>query len=234
MKITPLKALSDNYIWVFEERNKAIVVDPGVAEPVIDWLQEYHLELAVILLTHAHSDHIDGVSQLIAQYENVIVYGPQEVEEIATKTVQSGDTFNVFGHEVQVFLTAGHTMGHVSYLVDGDTLFCGDALFSAGCGRVFTQDYQAQYESLQRFKQFNDHVKVYAGHEYTLTNLNFALSIEPNNQQIQSYREVIANKVQRGLPTLPSSIGIEREINLFLRAETPDDFKRLRDLRDVF
>jgi len=123
-------------------------------------------------LTHDHEDHIGGVEEILATYSNTPVYGPKETNDLADYVVQDGDSFNLMGQGFEVFKTAGHTEEHISYLM-GDDLFCGDALFSAGCGRVFTGDYQAQYDALQKFKQLNNSVKVYAAHEYTETNLRF-------------------------------------------------------------
>lgn len=233
MNIHPIKALSDNYIWIMEEGKQAVVVDPGEAQGVLDYLEEKQLELTTILLTHKHDDHIGGVKEMIAKYPGTPVYGPEETAHVADHIVQEGDSFSLFGQDVHVFKTAGHTEEHISYLM-GDALFCGDALFSGGCGRVFTKDYQAQYEALQKFKQLDDKVNVYAAHEYTGTNLRFAQSVQPSNAVIAEALEQVQELRAQGKPTLPSTIGKEKDINLFLRADSLDGFIELRQGRDNF
>lgn len=233
MNIKPIKALSDNYIWIIEEGKDAVVVDPGEAKDVIDYLKKQQLDLTTILLTHNHDDHTGGVKEILAHYPNVVVYGPEETKPLADHILQEGDTFELMGQDVQVFKTAGHTLEHISFLM-GNLLFCGDALFSAGCGRVFTGDYQAQYEALQKFNRLEDEVKVYAAHEYTQTNLRFAHSMEPSNDEIAEALNQVQELRAEDVPTLPSTIKREKKINLFLKAETLEEFTTLRKSRDVF
>lgn len=233
MDINLVKAFSDNYIWIIEEGTEAVVVDPGEAEQVMDYLEEKQLQLNSILLTHNHDDHIGGVQKISAKYPDASIYGPKETEDIADHIVVDGDSFNLLGKNVQVLKTGGHTEGHISFLMD-NVLFCGDALFSAGCGRVFTKDYQAQYDALQKFKQLDDEVQVYAAHEYTQTNLRFAHSMQPSNTAISEALNQVNEMRAKGKPTLPTTIGKEKKINLFLQAEKMEDFKELRDARDKF
>lgn len=233
MDINLVKAFSDNYIWIIEEGTEAVVVDPGEAEQVMDYLEEKQLQLNSILLTHNHDDHIGGVQQISAKYPDASIYGPKETEDIADHIVVDGDSFNLLGQNIQVLKTGGHTHGHISYLME-NVLFCGDALFSAGCGRVFTKDYQAQYDALQKFKQLDDEVQVYAAHEYTQTNLRFAHSMQPSNTVISEALDQVNEMRAKGKPTLPTTIGREKKINLFLQAENMEDFKELRNARDEF
>lgn len=233
MNVQPIKALSDNYIWVIKEGIKAVVVDSGEAEGVMHYLEEHQLDLIAILLTHNHDDHIGGVKEILAQYPDIPVYGPRETAPLANIVVQEGESFDLFGQTVQVFQTSGHTEGHISFLM-GTSLFCGDALFSAGCGRVFTGDYQAQYDALQKFRRLDDTVQVYGAHEYTQTNLNFAHSIEPSNKAISEALDHVNQLRAKEVPTLPSTIGREKEINLFVQAETLESFVALRKARDKF
>ncbi|MER2063361.1 MAG: hydroxyacylglutathione hydrolase [Alkalibacterium sp.] len=234
MTIHPINALTDNYIWIIEENSSTVVVDPGEAEDVIQYLESSERHLAGILLTHSHDDHTAGVNKLLARFPDTPVYGPEETEDFTTLTLKDGDTFELAGQQFYVFTTAGHTDGHISFLMNEHFLFCGDALFSGGCGRVFTKDYQAQFAALGKFNELDDNVKVYAGHEYTEKNLSFAQAVEPNSQAVSQALAKVKALRSEGRPTLPSTIGDEKEINVFMRAETLDRFKELRDARDDF
>lgn len=233
MKIHPIRAFSDNYIWVIEKDKEAIVVDPGEGAQVMDYLADAELELRAILLTHNHDDHIGGVLEIYEQYPDIAIFGPDETEPLVNHNVKEGDSFEILGETFEVFKTAGHTEGHISYLM-GDDLFCGDALFSGGCGRVFTGDYEAQFAALQTFNELKDAVNVYAAHEYTVTNLNFALTVQPKNEVIQEALGEMKDRRAKDEPTLPTTIGREKEINLFLQADSVEAFKALRDQRDNF
>lgn len=233
MQVIGLKALKDNYIWLIEEGQQVAIIDPGQTEPVLEFLMSKQLSPSYILLTHKHDDHIGGVAQLVEHYPACQVIGPSEVSRLADRVVKDGDKFDLFGYQVQVYKTAGHTEEHISYLVD-DKLFCGDALFSAGCGRVFTGDYQAQFQALQLFNTLGNQVLVYAGHEYTVTNLGFALEIDPNNRTIAEAYHRATQLRAKGLSTLPSTIGLEKDINLFMGANSVEEFTKLRKERDKF
>ncbi|WP_407390563.1 hydroxyacylglutathione hydrolase [Carnobacterium jeotgali] len=233
MKINPVKAFSDNYIWVIEEGKDAVIVDPGEYKDVLHYLKENQMTLKAIILTHNHEDHIGGVKAISEKFPDTPVYGPEETAFLADHVVKDGDSFDLLGKKFQVFKTAGHTTEHVSFLME-KALFCGDALFSAGCGRVFTGDYQAQFNALQMFKSLDEAVEVYAGHEYTQTNLRFAQSIEPANKNISQVLDQVTNLRAHNLPSLPSTIGKEKNINLFLQANKLQDFIALRNARDNF
>lgn len=233
MHIFPIQAFTDNYIWMIEEQRKVIVVDPGESEKVLAYLTDRAIEEVTILLTHHHEDHVGGVEEIVAKFPKTIVFGPEETKSFNDQTVHSGEIFEIYEKHFEVLKTPGHTKGHISYLM-GNDLFCGDALFSGGCGRVFTGDYHAQYSTLRRFARLSKSVKVYPAHEYTLTNLEFAQSIEPRNSAIKEALEETRKKRENNQPTLPSSIGREMVINLFLRAETEEEFVRVRKLRDNF
>ena len=233
MIIHPIKAFSDNYIWCIQEETEAVVVDPGKAKVVLDYLEEKQLHLTAILLTHKHKDHTGGVRELTARHPESPVYGPQETKGLANSVVEEGDSFNLLGQTFQIYKTGGHTHGHISFLM-GDHLFCGDALFSAGCGRVFTGDYEAQYETLQKFKRLDDDINVYPGHEYTEINLRFAYDMQPDNGKFSKALEEVRELRAKGQPTLPTTLGREKEINLFLQVDTLEDFIELRNARDDF
>lgn len=233
MTIHPIEAFSDNYIWILNENGEAIIVDPGESAGVIDFLDKEGIESVAILLTHNHEDHTAGVEEIMNHFPEGVVYGPKETAYFVDHVVEDGDIFVLFDRKFEVFLTAGHTEGHVSYLNNAN-LFCGDALFSGGCGRVFTGDYEAQFEAMQKFKQLDRDVKVFAAHEYTKTNLRFALSIEPENETISRALDEVVVLREEGQPTLPSTIEKELAINLLLQAETLEDFIALREARDDF
>ncbi|PIC72917.1 hydroxyacylglutathione hydrolase [Sporosarcina sp. P17b] len=233
MNIHPIKAFSDNYIWCIQEETEVVVVDPGKASVVLDYLEENQLRLAAILLTHMHEDHTGGVREILASHPECLVYGPEETKDLVNSVVKEDDSFHLMGQTFQVYESGGHTHGHISFLM-GNHLFCGDALFSAGCGRVFTGDYEAQYETFQKFKHLDDDINVYAGHEYTETNLRFAYEIQPDNKKISNSLDEVQEMRAKDQPTLPSTIGREKEINLFLQAETLEDFIELRNARDNF
>lgn len=229
MFINYIKAFDDNYIWTIEKDDKIIVVDPGEASPVINYLKDKNLDY--ILLTHKHSDHVGGVAELKNKYGSK-VYGPIETKEYNDVNLKYDDEFELLGENFKVILTGGHTKGHISYLM-GDNLFCGDALFLAGCGRVFTKNYKASYDGLRRLKKLDDNTKVYAAHEYSLNNLKFAKSVISNEDLDKEYEEV-KNLRKEDKITLPSTIGIEKKINPFFIAKDLDEFIDFRNKKDNF
>lgn len=229
MFINYIKAFDDNYIWTIEKDDKIIVVDPGEASPVINYLKDKNLDY--ILLTHKHSDHVGGVAELKNKYGSK-VYGPIETKEYNNVNLKDGDEFELLSENFKVILTGGHTKEHISYLM-GDNLFCGDALFLAGCGRVFTKNYKASYDGLRRLKKLDDNTKVYAAHEYSLDNLKFAKSVISNEDLDKEYEEV-KNLRKEDKITLPSTIGIEKKINPFFIAKDLDEFIDFRNKKDNF
>lgn len=232
LNITPIPALSDNYIWLISEENQVVIVDPAQTQPVLDFLTKHQLHPTAIWLTHNHSDHTDGVAGLKAIYPELPVYGSAELQEFADHIVQDGDEFEWRGKTVKIIKSAGHTADHISYLLASEHLFCGDSLFYGGCGRTFTGDYQAQFDTLQRFNALPDYVQIYCGHEYTLSNLKFAEQVLPPSCLLAEHLELSAIKREQGKPTLPSSIGVEKQINPFLRAKTVEEFTTLRQKKD--
>lgn len=234
LNITPIPALSDNYIWAIQKNDNVIIVDPSDAVPVLAFIAKNQLNLTAILLTHNHHDHTDGMPELLSRYPQIPVYGPQEVAQFANHIVQPEEHFTLFDYDVRVIESAGHTAQHVSYLFGNEYLFCGDALFSAGCGRVFTGDYQAQFDALQRFKALPEFVEIFPAHEYTLSNLKFAETVLPPScglLEIQERAEILRSRNQ---PTLPTTLERELQINPFLQAVDLDQFITLRQQKDNF
>ncbi|GEQ48791.1 hydroxyacylglutathione hydrolase [Tetragenococcus koreensis] len=234
MTVTALEALSDNYIWLYQKEQELVVIDPGEAKPVLDYLANHKDEhLSAILLTHNHADHTGGVKEIVAEHPDTAVYGPEECRAYAENIVHDGETIGLLGQDWEIISVPGHTNGHIAYLVD-DKVFCGDALFMAGCGRVFTGDYQAQYETVNKFSQLADDVKVYAAHEYSETNLRFANEVDPSNSAVEEALRKVRQQREKNEPTLPSTIEVEKEVNPFMRANDFDEFVQLRNKRDGF
>ena len=222
MKIIPVPAFEDNYIWLICDGSYAAAVDPGDAEPVLDYLGHHGLRLAAILTTHHHGDHTGGIEALL-RHAAVPVYGPRK-ENIPgiTDPVGTGDTVRLpeLGVEFAVLDVPGHTAGHVAYY-GANSLFCGDTLFTCGCGKLFEGTPAQMHASLQKLAALPDDTQVYCAHEYTLENIRFAKKVEPANRQLLE-REVHDRLTrEQGRPTLPSTIALEKATNPFLRCEHP-------------
>ncbi len=223
LKVTPVPAFSDNYLWIAhpDGSDRALVVDPGDARPVTDALQAGSLALEVILVTHHHPDHVGGVADLVAA-TGARVFGPAgETLPFACQGVRGGESVEItsMGLEFEVIDVPGHTAGHVAYYGHG-VLFCGDTLFSGGCGRLFEGTPAQMLQSLDALAALPDDTRVYCAHEYTLANLRFAMNVEPENPDLQAWQHEAEALRQRDQPTLPTTIGREKRVNPFLRARS--------------
>lgn len=229
-----------NYIFLLEDtRNQQVVViDPTEHQIVLDYCQQQQLSIQHIWITHHHADHTDGIAGLIAQFPNIQVFAPAlEIDKIAQTHIalEHEQHFEFNGLDVNVILTAGHTLGHISYFIDAlDVVFCGDTLFVMGCGRVFEGTHEQMYHSLNRLAALPPRTAVYCSHEYTLGNAKFALHVEPDNLAIQQRANEIEQLRSQNLPTIPSTIALELETNPFLRVLNVDEFSRLRQMKDQF
>lgn len=223
-KIIGIPAFHDNYIWVlFNPKGQAVVVDPGEADQIIEYLKKYHLTLVAILITHHHFDHSGGIAKLL-RHQKVPVYGGhQEPIDLMTHPVREGDLIPLEGLNLtlNVLEIPGHTLGHVAY-VGNNLLFSGDTLFTAGCGRLFEGSAAQMLSSLTTLKSLDPQTQVYCGHEYTLANLHFATEVEPDNEKITSRLEAVLALRHQGLQTVPSALAEELATNPFLRCEHPD------------
>jgi len=221
-EITPIPALKDNYIWMITRpgRDAALIVDPGEARPVLEVLRQRHLTLIGILVTHHHWDHTDGISELLEHFP-VPVYGPaRDNVPTCTHPLSQGDHFKIpeLECEFSVLDIPGHTLGHIAFVGLGG-VFCGDTLFSAGCGRIFEGTPEQMFQSLQALAQLPVETKVYCAHEYTQANLQFAKTVEPNNKTMLAHNDTCAALRAQQQPTLPSTIQLENAINPFLRCD---------------
>lgn len=223
LNIVPIPAFADNYIWTCYKDQYAIVVDPGDAVPVIHFLEKNKLTLIAILVTHHHHDHIDGIQQLVELY-NTPVYGPRH-EKIPCMTHPLGegdavkfDLVNFYAHVIDI---PGHTKGHIAYLWDGG-MFCGDTLFTCGCGKIFDGTPEQLHHSLQRLSSLPEETLVYCTHEYTEYNTPFALKCEPGNSALR--QRVVDSEILReqNKPTVPSTLRLEKATNPFLRCKEPE------------
>ncbi len=221
----PIAAFTDNYIWALHDGTRAFVVDPGDATPVTAWLQAQGLALAGILITHHHADHTGGVTELMAStgapswgpaYESL----PEGVQRLC-----GGEQVSLLGLTFDIIDVPGHTAGHIAYFcpdVDGKPLlFCGDTLFSGGCGRLFEGTPAQMLASLDRLAALPGQTRVCCTHEYTLANLRFAQAVEPDNPSLAQYQRWCQGERDAGRPTLPSHLDQERAINPFLRSREP-------------
>ncbi|MCE7642359.1 hydroxyacylglutathione hydrolase [Vibrio fluvialis] len=226
LHIKSIPAFNDNYIWLIQNSDRrCAVVDPGGATPVLDYLSQHELTLEAILITHHHNDHIGGVPELVRQYPNVDVVGPaQEPIPTLTHPVDAGDQIELFDERFMVLGLPGHTLGHIGYVGDGK-LFCGDVLFSAGCGRVFEGTMEQMFTSLSKLVALPEETEVYCAHEYTASNVAFAMAVEPDNEQLQIYRDEVIRLRGQGHSTLPSTLRREKWVNPFLRTQEPSIMK---------
>jgi hydroxyacylglutathione hydrolase len=226
MRLTPLPAFADNYIWLLQHQQQLLVVDPGDGQAVLQWLaREPGLQLDTILVTHHHADHSAGLPDLV-QSTGARVIGPAlEKLPVPHTPVADGDSVSWGPLNWQVIDVPGHTAGHVAYWAEPEgqapLLFCGDTLFSGGCGRLFEGTPAQMLTSLDRLAALPANTRVCCAHEYTLSNLRFARAVEPDNSALAAYEQACRTWRAQGQPTLPSTLAQELAINPFLRSRTP-------------
>ena len=238
-KIIGIRVLSDNVIWIWENNNSAVVVDPALSKPVIQYIKANNLNLKAILQTHHHSDHIGGTRELIKEWPNVkVIASFKEKDRIPFQnlSVGDGDELQLLNKDVQVIEVVGHTRSHIAFYVNNKipVLFIGDTLFSAGCGRIFEGTHEEMYNSLQRIKSLPKNTHIYCAHEYTRLNLLWALNLEPENKNLKNKLIEVEKKIALRELTIPFLLGEELKINLFLRAVNLKDFSYLRANKDAW
>ena len=257
MEIKRIPVLSDNYVFVLSDlqQKKAAVIDPAVASPILDYLAEIDCQLVAIFNTHHHYDHVGGNKQLIKHYPNLCVYGGAEDKgRIPHQQVflKQGDTVKFADRIGHVFFVPGHTRAHIAYYfppVAADKtgeLFCGDTIFAGGCGRLFEGTPSQMVDSIDKLRQLPDNTRVWCAHEYTLSNLKFAVTVDKDNTALQERYEAVKQDRSNNIPTVPSLLGIEKQTNPFLRWDTPAIqttakmtqpnrvFGRIRGMKDNF
>ena len=228
IEILPICAFSDNYIWAITDHEQVVVVDPGDAAPVIEFIEKRNLTLAGILVTHYHPDHIGGIGQLINGHPDIPVWSPaNEIVPHSTFSLKEGDIVSlpIENISLNVLDVPAHTAGHIAYtgkLPNGQPiLFSGDTLFSSGCGRLFEGTAEQMLTAMKKISALPDNTLVYCTHEYTLSNLAFAMAVEPENIDIQQRALEVTTLREQNTPSIPCLLGSEKKVNPFLRWDIP-------------
>ena len=242
LQVWPIPAFDDNYIWCIHDGCAALVVDPGDAEPVLQYLEQNKLSLSAILITHHHADHTGGIMSLLEVLgSDIPVYGPVG-DGIPGRTLvaMQDDKIEITSPRIslKVFEVPGHTLTHIAYFANMQAnvvepmLFCGDTLFASGCGRLFEGTPTQMTESLGKFASLPKNTLVYCTHEYTLSNIRFALAVEPNNLNLISWSDRAQALRNQKLPTLPTTIGQELQVNPFMRCDQPEVIAMAKEVSD--
>jgi len=239
MKVEIIKCLKDNYSYVIidEKYNHACVVDPSEAEPIINFVESKNIKLKFVLNTHHHYDHVGGNNDLKKKYKIKIVGFKNDKQRIPNIDIllENNEIWKSENFEAKIIHIPGHTSGHICfYFIKQKIAFTGDTLFSLGCGRIFEGTYEQMYNSLNKLKKLPPDTKIYCGHEYTLQNSLFCSKYDKNNKNLKKKIIEIKHKVEKNLPTIPSTLKEELTYNIFLRAKNLKDFSKLRDLKDNF
>jgi hydroxyacylglutathione hydrolase len=248
LSIEPIKAFEDNYIWLLTTNEGSIVIDPGESSKIKSLIDNNEIDLKGVLITHHHYDHTNGLNDL-SDNGMLDIYGPENNIVEINKRVKDSDRISIIGLDFEIIEVPGHTLDHIAFYSFNENmpiLFCGDALFSGGCGRIFEGTHRQMYDSLNKLASLPKHTKVYCGHEYTLSNLKFAIEADTENQDLlDEYNHVKKLNISK-TPSLPSTLDKELKINPFLRCNnmsirnkinkefnvSGDDFKIFTALRE--
>ncbi|MEM7617903.1 MAG: hydroxyacylglutathione hydrolase [Pseudomonadota bacterium] len=237
LDVTLLPILQDNYAYIIQSAGKTAIIDPGEAGPIIGYLEQQNITPDFIINTHHHWDHTDGNKEISERYNLQIVAPVKEKNKIGRIDIElkDGDVFEFGDTSFKAIETPGHTQGHLCLTFEQDNiLFSGDMIFAMGCGRPFEGNAEDLFNSFQKLSHLSDETLIYCGHEYTQTNGNFSLSVEPENKAIQSRAAEVKELRAKGTPTIPTTMGLERKTNLFIRAKNLEEFKDLRNKRNNY
>ena len=239
MEVKIIPCLEDNYAYLLIDNtnNTACIIDPSEASPIINYLEKNKIKLSFILNTHHHYDHVGGNKKLKEIYGAKVIGYIDDKERIPEIDiiVKNNQIWKEKNFEAKIIHIPGHTKGHICfYFFNEKKIFSGDTLFSLGCGKIFEGTYTQMFESLNFFKTLPQDTNIYCGHEYTLKNSEFCLKHDPNNPNLKKKIQKIKEKLNKNLPTLPTTIKDEIECNIFLRTENLENFSKLRDLKDNF
>lgn len=235
MKIHIIPTLSDNYTYVLEGNGECAVIDAGEAPPVIEFLEEHNLKPDLIINTHHHGDHIGGNAEIKNKYGCKIAAPEKETLKIGYVDIplSENSALQVCGQAVQILETPGHTLGHIClYFPVSKALFSADTLFSLGCGRLFEGSPDQMWRSFQKIMALPEDTDIYPGHEYTLANAKFCLTVEPDNDNLKARYKEVQDLRDQNKPTIPSSLGQEKKTNVFLRANSAERFAEIRAQKD--
>ncbi len=250
IKIKVINQLSDNYSYIIysHKTKNALVVDPSESESIINFIEKNNLILQSLLITHHHSDHTSGIKNLLI-FKNIKVYSPNSVIVGTTNLINDKDNLDFDFIDFKIIATPGHTLDHIVYYnKKNNLLFCGDALFSLGCGRIFEGNYEQMFKSLQTLNKLPDDTIVYCGHEYTLQNYKFLKSIFPDHKGLCNYKKIIDERLFNEKRSIPFRLGDEKIVNPFLGSKNNEYrqfillkefndfkfFKYLRNLKDNY
>ena len=239
MNVEIIKCLKDNYSYlVIDEKNQsACVIDPSEAKPIINFIEKNKIHLKFILNTHHHYDHVGGNKELKQKYNTKIIGFEEDKNRIPEIDIclKDRDVWKNNNFEFKIFHIPGHTLGHICFnFFKEKLLFTGDTLFSLGCGRIFEGTYEQMFNSIKLLKSFDLKTKIYCGHEYTLKNSDFCLMHDKKNLKLKEKILLIKEKLNKNLPTVPSTLKEELETNIFLKCDSVETFSKLRNLKDNF
>ena len=235
INIEPIEAFSDNYIWLLTTNEGSIVIDPGESQNLLKIIKKNNLNLKAILITHHHFDHTGGINEILSE-KSIDVYGPNNNIDSINIRVTNESKINLLGIEFEIIEIPGHTLDHIAYYSENNghpILFCGDTLFSGGCGRIFEGTPDQMYESLSKLSVLDLSTKIYCTHEYTQSNLNFAIKVEPGNDNLLEYKNKIDEKRSNNEISLPTNLELEKNINPFLRSHVVEIKEKVKDFAKI-
>ncbi len=221
LSVEPIKAFTDNYIWLVSTNEGSIVIDPGESKNIQKLIDNKTIDLKGILITHHHYDHTNGLSELVKKNE-LEVYGPVNNIDGINHRLNDKDKISIIGIDFDVMSIPGHTLDHIGFYsanANNPILFCGDTLFAGGCGKIFEGTYEQMFHALKKITKLPTNTNIYCGHEYTLSNLKFALEADDTNKELIEEFKKVENKINSNIPSLPTTLDKELKVNPFLRCD---------------